>query len=894
MKKSGIFTGDQAVFLSISILVSLQSVQTTQAQGLEEIVVTAQRRVQSLQDVPISIDTISGQDIQRQGYRDLIGLSDFTPGVEIRPLLEDTRVTVRGFGSTGNNLTQEQAVPIFADGVHFGRQEQAKLAFMDVDRIEILKGPQPVFFGQNATAGAFNVISRMPTPEWEGLFDGELGNNGARIMSGGVGGPITDTIGIRVAGKYESSNGFLERAIDGGKGPNYENKGGRVILRWNPAENFTATAKYDRAEMRMGGQAMKVCLTDADMVYGRNGPATAGQPMELAIFADPPKGSGWENAIKTQLHNANDSKCFTDNLGVSNSGPWYDVPDYLRLHYNNNGLLDVRQVAYGFAGDISDPIHKGSLGTADGREDINADVAYVNLSYQFDNGISSDWQTSYSGFRRDYLEDNTGAPFLINVLTRGQKLDQWSSEFRLTSDTGGTIEWMTGLSWQQIDYDIWTGLMRAHPNRGIAFGDNWEDGTWKSAFASLTFNFLDNKASIDIGGRYSDVVKTAYSNGYSREWVYNVEPVSQPGYRQVTDLSMVNLYVDYNPAAGLWYYPYNTTQNAPVEWRGTANAIAVGVTTPNYGQRAQGRRTDVPIGAEIQHKEFDPQVSLRYRFNEDMSAFFRYAEAFKSGGFDTGQITVSKADYTFEPEYSNTYEAGVKGEFWDGQARYDLTAFQTKFTDLQLITLNPDPNNPGLTVNAGGQRVRGVEFSVTAAPTDQLLVNLSGSLMDAVMTNFKGAGCNDFEVVTAPESGCVLTNPSDPTFGGYIDRTGEQAPYTPDWKFVFTTSYWVPVHDNHKLTVNGKGYISDGYFDDGEGFTKTVLYGTHGDLNLSIGYGDTEDTWQVSLYGRNLLGATPRYHPENTNPNADVGYILVDNDQTWYTTYGVKFEYNYK
>ena len=100
---------------------------------------------------------------------------------------------MRGFGTIGNSLTLEQAVPLFVDNIHYGRQSQIQTAFLDIDRVEVLKGPQPVFFGQNATAGAFNLQSKRPTAEWEGDFNASYGSNNASELSFGAGGPITDT-----------------------------------------------------------------------------------------------------------------------------------------------------------------------------------------------------------------------------------------------------------------------------------------------------------------------------------------------------------------------------------------------------------------------------------------------------------------------------------------------------------------------------------------------------------------------------------------------------------------------------------------------------------------------------------------------------------------------------
>ena len=147
------------------------------AQALEEIVVTAQRREQSLQEVPISIYSMTGVELAKQGFKDLRGFADFTPSVQF----DDTSVigvtiSIRGFGTTGNAVTLESAVPIFVDNLHYSRQSMMKTAFLDVEAVEVLKGPQPGDFGQNATAGAFNIRSKRPTREWDGNIQVEYGD----------------------------------------------------------------------------------------------------------------------------------------------------------------------------------------------------------------------------------------------------------------------------------------------------------------------------------------------------------------------------------------------------------------------------------------------------------------------------------------------------------------------------------------------------------------------------------------------------------------------------------------------------------------------------------------------------------------------------------------------
>jgi outer membrane receptor protein involved in Fe transport len=155
-----------------------------QAQQLEEIVVTAQRREQITQDVPVSLEVFGGEDIASQGIETLRELSVFAPGLIVQDKGEEQGLIMRGAGSQSKNLALEQGVPTFIDGIHFGRASQVKNQFLDIERVEVLKGPQPVYFGQNAGAGALNITTRKPGEEWEGYLSAELGNFGSREPPG--------------------------------------------------------------------------------------------------------------------------------------------------------------------------------------------------------------------------------------------------------------------------------------------------------------------------------------------------------------------------------------------------------------------------------------------------------------------------------------------------------------------------------------------------------------------------------------------------------------------------------------------------------------------------------------------------------------------------------------
>ncbi|NNE37994.1 MAG: TonB-dependent receptor, partial [Gammaproteobacteria bacterium] len=838
------------------------------------------------------------------------------------------------FGSSGNALTVEQAVPIFIDGLHYGRPAQVKTAFMDLDRIEVLKGPQPVFFGMSATAGAFNIQSARPTDTWEGYIDAEYGNNAKGVIETAIGGPITDTLGIRVAGKYETDEGFMNSVIEGlPKIGRYEQLGGRIILEWNPTDNFVARAKLEGSTYDKFPEAQHVCLTDGPLIYGRNDATRAGdEGNERAVFAEPPRGEGFNQALDI------DGNCFGSNKGISSGGPFFAPPLNIREENSATGAIDARE-ALGEFNKVLWEQSNGRWGSPRGTEGFDKTdsyTGYLDMTYTFDSGIEINSLSGFSSYERVNTRDNSASPFLMNYQNRVEIFDQLSSELRITSPTGGTIEWMAGFFVQATDYDISSNSTRPNVRRGIRSNDLvFEDQLWKTVFAQVTFNFLDDRASIDLGGRYTDLNKTGAHAGVAGQWVFdsmpcesdstgnsrtavtdedegggNFDPATcapHPSAFEVTGNDAVLFTLPGADTDNLWILDYNGSgvRNTPPNWR-SPRTHAIGaliypnrtVNTlggPENGEDLRrepwtpdGTRFDPDGDGRFNSNEFDPTVTLRYRVGGDHTVYARWAEAFKAGGFDTGTTTINSINdgFGFAPESARTYELGAKGTLWDGRGRYDIGLFDTKFFDLQTTVATGNEEDPFLNTNAGIQRVRGLEFNFNFAATEQLTVSLAGAFMDGEFIEF-GGNCTLEEELNNANNDCNLV---DGDF--FIDRAGEETAKTPDWKFVLSLDYWMPIGDNFKLTSNFKGYASDGYITDVNAFTKDEKWESHEDFNLTVGLSDVNDTWEIAGFVRNALGAKPTYNPEfDVIPN---GLLNADMSPSYFRTYGVNVRYNFQ
>lgn len=842
---------------------------TVQAQALEEIVVTAQRRSQNLQEVPISIDAISGTEIARQGFRNMDQLADFSPSILIDSRIQDQDVAIRGVGTTGNNLTLEQAAPTFVDGVHYGRTSQIKGAFIDLERIEVLRGPQPVYFGQNATAGAFSLITRKPGDEWEGNLNSEVGNFGRKTIEGGIGGPITDTLGIRVAGKWDRMEGYLTDVFTGDKFPGTRDIAGRAIVQWTPTEQFEATMKFQFSDYNGGSDGAAVALSGAGQ----------SDDIERKVLI-----SGYQNFTIIPLTNS-----LKDGLGVR-TGPLYWFAD--NTINNADTTLCTATVTTNCGGNIDMRAAVSALrgGDITGRENIDPWDTYLNMNYTFGNDIELSSLTGFSRLTRSYVRENSNSPFFMNMQNRSEDYNSWSQEIRLTSPSGGKVEWMVGAYWQQTDLELRSDNLRAELRRPRRYNEVFEDAEWLSAFATLTYNFWDDKASIDLGARYTDIKKEAGIAGYSATWIFNIEPVSRSGYTTLP--------------GGLYTYRYDLQRFIPTEWDARA---PVGLTDLVFGLR-EGENGGAYRG-EWNDDDINPQITLRYRPTDDISTYAKWSQAFKAGGFNTGSSTVPATRDQFEllSEYAENWEIGAKGTFMDGRLRTNASAFWMEVEDLQIATTRIDLTNltqqGSSSTNAGKQRVRGFEFDTTFAATERLTLGVNGAIMDGKMLQYEGAGCTEAEFTVADSGPCISQAESraltvttavpagNTTLAGLIDRSGYDAPRTPDWVFTANLDYWYPVLDNRKVTFNGKFKISDGYITNVESFDLTIKMNQHEDMNLSLGYGDLDDVWRVSVWGRNLLEPLPSYNAEyDITPN---GLVTAGLSSSHFRSYGVQFEYNY-
>lgn len=230
---------------------------------LEEVVVTARKRAESLHDVPISVSVTSGEKLERMGIGGLEELSAYTPNVHISENATQQSVTIRGIGS-GANQAFEQSVGTYVDGVYYGRGRSARNPFFDIERIEILKGPQGILFGKNTIAGAINITTRRPTEEFEAHLMGEYFSEVDQWgVSAIVSGPLSHNVRGRLAVNSKESDGFVKNTFTGKEEGGRDESLVRASLEWDATDDLTVFMKAETGSFDVDGRNTQMIVPSA-------------------------------------------------------------------------------------------------------------------------------------------------------------------------------------------------------------------------------------------------------------------------------------------------------------------------------------------------------------------------------------------------------------------------------------------------------------------------------------------------------------------------------------------------------------------------------------------------------------------------------------------------------
>lgn len=267
---------------------------------LDEITVTAAYREQGLQDVPVSVSAVTGDMITNVGLQKVEDIQFLVPNFTMTETGISTNIFIRGIGS-GINQAFEQSVGTYIDGVYYGRAQQARAPFLDLERVEVLRGAQSILFGKNSVAGALNITTAKPTDEFEGsVFVSNEFEDSEMIIEGVLSGALSDTVRARIAARSRNLDGYMSNATLNRDEPNREDWTVRATLQADLTDNLMATFKAEIGEFDVTGRHIEIVNEQAAVA----GPFTGlqyNQVLSNVFMAD----SSVNNVVRDDIRSSN-------------------------------------------------------------------------------------------------------------------------------------------------------------------------------------------------------------------------------------------------------------------------------------------------------------------------------------------------------------------------------------------------------------------------------------------------------------------------------------------------------------------------------------------------------------------------------------------------------------
>lgn len=823
------------VKLSLATAVMTASTLAVSAQ-LEEVIVTAQKRAESLQDVPISVTAISGDLVEDASIRSFSELSAYVPNFSVTENAVNTIISMRGI-SIGSNQSFEQSVGVFVDGVHYGKSRQARLGLFDLEQIEVLRGPQGILFGKNTLAGAVNVRTAAPQVG-EGLtgrLAASFESDNGKYFEGHIGTSLSDTLAIRLSGMNRTIDGYLDNSAPSAlssDAPTTDETIARIGVQWEPTANTSLGIRYTYSDFVREGAASTVTTFQPL-------PNVAGDILALVAYTTLP--------LAFPAFAPSQTDTFRD--GVS---------------FGGNAL------------DGSSGAERG-----EGTDTQNHEFS-VNFEHTFDSGLTFSSVTGMSNYE---YKDGMDADFLpISFIGRSDdsEYDQVFQEFRLASDPSNRFSWTVGANYieseQQIDRNVVLDGTLGQPGiiRGITAQAHQTAGL-PSFFSYSPTQIAGVEALLGLppGAIPYGVEGVTMWSQLSRlsTWTQDTESWAMfaQGSFDLTDTLSITAGLRYTEETKKVDARMDLTQGST----GLANPVA-----PEVNPLLHGLVDVLALGLAHEFKEerdtdqLMPAVSIDWRPADDHLFYVSYSEGFKSGGFNSvddqrpaiaadGTVlrTVPDLGFEYDDETAWSMEIGGKHLFLDGSLRFNWNYFNSEYEDQQVSTF---VGTGFVVANAAKSEVSGFEIDAAWQMTEKLRMNLSVGFLDGEYGSFPGAGCTaaqrdavtglgtvtaDSPVTSVNVDGreCQVLFAGDGTAAGAAqDITGTQL--GADYSGSFGLEFVQPIGSMAWFTQVDYNFTDD-FPTTGDRDPRTVEAGFE-KINLRTGL--RGDNWMVMLYGRNI------------------------------------------
>jgi iron complex outermembrane recepter protein len=766
--------------------------QTTASQPtLSEIIVTAQKREQNIQDVPISVIALSAQQLKDGGVTDIKNLQALTPGLTVTSTTSEnvTTARIRGIGTVGDNPGLESSVGIVIDGVYRPRNGVGFGNLGEIEQIEVLEGPQGELFGKNNDAGVISIVTKRPSTTFGVTAEATGGNYNDREVSASVTGPLGDISAARFYAGYQKRDGFLD--INTGLGPNNDNKTdnrnmytmrGQFLLTPSDAVNFLVIGDYSKRNESCCG-AVQV----ADGPFAGIANALAGVPQL----------GGQAGAV------------------AEASAP---LPHFSRQAYAN----------YPLAQQIRD------LGVSG---ELNWDLGGAKLT-----SITA-WRdnTVVSGNDVDY----TGIDILQQPGNEGNQTDfkQASEEIRLAGKSG-PLDWLVGGFFSS---EILTS------NTAIYAGSAWDlyvGGLASASVGTNPPNFLEIPGFTGqppgqtfipgVSGEQDFYHQTSKSYAFFTNETYNIAQGFDltAGLRYTSEKKTADSnYVNPDGGSGcgrLLNSGASLLNPASPEYQFLLGYGCATLFNPFFGGQSTAQ--------SLSESNVSGTVKLSYRFTDDVMAYVSWANGYKAGGFNLARTTSTTGpegsltpnfDTEFPRETVQSYEVGLKSTLADRTLRLNASVFDQKYTNFQLNTYT------GIQFVVSSVRKvesKGAEFDTSwATPLSGLSLSAGVTYAFTNITDFGGS-----LPLFAP-------NLADPT----LARLNNRLSFAPLWSGVAGATYTVLISSSLEFRANVTEKYNSSY-NTGSDLDPRKLQGAYGLVNARLGLGAPDGKWTVELWGANL------------------------------------------
>jgi len=629
--------GKSKVALSIAASLTLSGYalaeQPKDKSKLEIIEVTAQKVVQSIQEVPISVTAFNGDQIESNGIKNLSELSQYVPNLTIANNAINTNIFMRGIGS-GNNRAFEQSVGMFIDGVYMGRGRQYRSPFLDLERAEILRGPQGILFGKNTIAGTVNLSTTKASAgddfegsvafEWDPEYE-------QKSLTGILSGSLSDELGLRLVAKDASSEGYSYNTSTDRNEAATDEKIVRLSVNWEPSSDLNIHAKLEHSEFNVRGNNSEfIGLTPF-------GPLAS----YMAFVAMPAYDADFEATANHQRS----------------------------------------------SDEIQGPI----------SQETEANNFSLNADYSLDAGVLT-FVTGYSDYKTDDSNDGEFGPTPITNTVDKHDFQQISQEIRFASQGNETFDYITGVFYQEqeLQIDMYTSLLvdpilpvlngvfasvpAALLNPALAGSglnlldiglnpdsvgramDFAQDTTTLSGFFQGTYKVTDDFRVI-IGGRYTketkDAVRKTLSSTYDSEFY-------QDAIASGLNATVTSTLLGVIPTVPFYEAEREENQFTPsLKFQFDVSPDIMVYGTAEKGFKSGG--VNAAPDAKVSSNEFEPEEALGFEFgikSDLLDGSARLNAAVFRTKFDNMQVT-SWTGFGFE--VGNAAESVTQGVEVDGQ-----------------------------------------------------------------------------------------------------------------------------------------------------------------------------------------------------------------------------------